>query len=92
MTTLIRSLNRAKLSEPVRLYCYGVGSVLITGLVLAGAITGEWQEFLLTALGVLLGLPAAEAARATAYSPRSVIREGFALERQLRAGRLADLP
>jgi len=67
--------SQLKLSEPVRLYLYGVGGVIVTGLVLAGWLTGEWAGYLTGALAVLLGLPpATEAARASVYSPAGQIR------------------
>lgn len=65
-----------KLSEPVRLYLYGVGSIVLLGLVLAGAITQDWQAYGLAALAeVLAVVPATEAARASVWSTRSLIRE-----------------
>jgi hypothetical protein len=65
---------RWKLSEPVRLYVYGLGSVIITGLVLAGVLSGEWTEYGLWALGTALGLGAAgESARASVYSTNGMV-------------------
>lgn len=72
----IGAVQRWKLTEPVRLYLYGVGAVLLAGLALAGVLTGEWLDYGLAALGVLLAVPAGtEAARASVYSPAGVIRE-----------------
>jgi hypothetical protein len=64
-------LTRLKLSEPVRLYLYSLAVVALAGLTLAGYLTGEWSDYWAHAAGVLLGLvPAAEAVRASVYSPR----------------------
>lgn len=72
---LVRTASQLKLSEPVRLYLYGVGGVIVTGLVLAGWLTDEWSAYLMAALGVVLGLvPAAEAIRASVYSTAGHIR------------------
>lgn len=63
------AVQRWKLTEPVRLYLYGVGGVIVAGLVLAGYLTQEWSAYLMAALGVVLGVvPATEAARASVYS------------------------
>lgn len=63
-------LSRLKLTEPVRLYLYSVGVVLIAGLVLMGKLTGEWSAYLTGALAVVLGVAGGgEAARASVYSP-----------------------
>lgn len=67
--SVVRAVSRWKLTEPVRLYVYGVGSILIVGLVLAGWATQEWAAYLTAVLGVLLGgVPATEAARSSVYS------------------------
>lgn len=72
----VGKLSRLKLSEPVRLYLYGLGGLALAALFLAGAITEEWQTFGLTALGVVLGLvPATEAARASVYSTAGMVRQ-----------------
>lgn len=69
-------LSRLKLTEPVRLYLYGLGAVVLVGLVLAGVITEEWRAYGLTALGVVLGLvPATEAARASVYSTAGMVAQ-----------------
>lgn len=76
LRTAPSTLSRLKLAEPVRLYLYSVGAVLVAGLVLAGAVTGEWSEFALAALAALLAVPAGtEAARASVYSPRTMLLE-----------------
>ena len=60
---------RWRLSEPVRLYLWSLGSVLLAGLVLAGVLSGDWAEYGGWALGVLLAVGGgAEAARASVYS------------------------
>lgn len=67
-------LARLKLSEPVRLYAYSVLVVLAVGLNLAGVLTGEWLPYATSSAAVVLGVAgAAEAARASVYSPRSVV-------------------
>src|SRR5207253_9649361 len=66
---------RLKLTEPVQLYLYGVALVVITGLNLAGYLVGEWQSYAISSAATLLGITAAtEAARASVYSPRSVVQ------------------
>jgi hypothetical protein len=68
-------LSRVKLSEPVRLYVYGLGSVLVVALVMRGVLDGEYLEAMLQALAVAAGLgTAAEAARASVYSPASTVQ------------------
>lgn len=70
------TLTRWKLTEPVRLYAYTLLSVLILGLVLAGVASGQWGEYLTAAVGAVLTMPGAiEAARASVYSPASVVQE-----------------
>jgi hypothetical protein len=69
------AVSQLKLAEPVRLYLYGVGGVIVAGLVLAGWLTDEWSAYLMAALGVVLGVvPATEAARASVYSTAGHIR------------------
>jgi hypothetical protein len=68
-------LARLKLTEPVRLYCYTVLLVLTAAAQLAGWLTGEWADFLAANGAVVLAVGAgAEAARASVYSPRSVVQ------------------
>lgn len=68
-------LARLKLTEPVRLYIYTVLLVLTAGLQLAGWLSGEWRDFLAMNAAVLLAVGGgAEAARASVYSPRSVVQ------------------
>jgi hypothetical protein len=68
-------LARLKLTEPVRLYLWSVSAVLFVGLNLAGVLTGEWQAYATSSAAVLLGvLPATAAARASVFSPRSVVQ------------------
>jgi hypothetical protein len=68
-------LARLKLTEPVRLYCYSMLLVLSAGLQLAGLLTGEWPEFIATNGAVVLAVASGtEAARASVYSPRSVVQ------------------
>jgi hypothetical protein len=74
-------LSRAKLAEPVRLYLHSVGAVLIAGLVLMGYFTDEWAAYLTGALAVVLAVGGGgEAARASVYSPRSML-EGLTRSR-----------
>lgn len=62
-------LAKLRLTEPVRLYLYGLGTVVLLGLVLAGVITEDWRDYGISALAVVLGLvPATEAARSSVYS------------------------
>lgn len=69
------NLEHLKLTEPVRLYLYSLLVVLVTGLVLAGVLTGEWREFLLEAgAAVLVVGTGTEAARASVYSPATLIQ------------------
>jgi hypothetical protein len=75
-TYTVGLLTRLKLTEPVRLYSYTVLLVLTAGLQLAGLLSGEWAEFTAANGAVLLGVgAAAEAARASVYSPAAVVRE-----------------
>lgn len=68
-------LARLKLTEPVRMYAYVLCLVVITGLQLAGWLTGEWVQFSITDAAVVLGVAGtAEAARASVYSPRSTLQ------------------
>lgn len=72
------------LSEPVRVYVYGLAALLVGGLVLAGVLTDEWRAFLLAGLPAVLAVPAAEAARASVYSPATV-RDSLAAVEAARA-------
>lgn len=77
IAALVQLVTAARLSEPVRLYLYGFGSVVLTGLVLAGWITSEWEDYTLLALGVILSVPpGAELARRGVYSPRTLSEAG----------------
>jgi hypothetical protein len=68
-------LSRLKLTEPVRLYLYTLLLVLTAGLQAAGWLTGEWAAFASANGAVVLAVGAgAEAARASVYSPRSMVR------------------
>lgn len=68
-------LARLKLTEPVRLYVYSVLVVLTAAAQLAGWLTGEWAQFVEMNGAVVLAVGAgAEAARASVYSPRSVVQ------------------
>jgi hypothetical protein len=68
-------LARLKLTEPVRLYSYSMLLVLSAGLQIAGVLTGEWPQFIATNGAVVLAVASgAEAARASVYSPRSVVQ------------------
>jgi hypothetical protein len=68
-------LARLKLTEPVRLYLYSVLVVLTAAAQLAGWLTGEWSTFLeMNGAVVLAVTTGAEAARASVYSPRSVVQ------------------
>lgn len=71
----VGTLARLKLTEPVRLYLYGVALVVIVGLNLAGWLVGEWVPYATSSAATLLGVGVAtEAARASVYSPRSMVR------------------
>lgn len=82
---------RAKLTEPVRLYVYGIGFPL-TGFALfiddVIPAMGEPLAALLAALGLVLG---GEAARASAWSPRGVIQQAGKLARLSDIDRAADI-
>jgi hypothetical protein len=68
-------LSRLKLTEPVRLYLYSVALVAVAGLNLAGILTGEWQQYAISSAATVLAVGAGgEAARASVYSPRSVVQ------------------
>ena len=76
VTTRPGRLARLKLSEPVRLYAYGILSAVVVALVLVGTITGEWGDALLGIVAAVLGVvPGAEAARASVYSPRTHMQD-----------------
>lgn len=67
--SLAQVAMRAKLTEPVRLYLYGVALIVITGLALAGILTQEWATFATAAAAVVLAVvPAAAAIRASVWS------------------------
>jgi hypothetical protein len=68
-------LARLKLTEPVRLYCYSLLSAVLLALVAVGGLTGEWSDALLGIAAAVLGVvPGAEFARASVYSPASMVR------------------
>jgi hypothetical protein len=68
-------LSRLKLTEPVRLYLYSLAVVAIGGLALAGVLTGQWIAYATGAVAVVLSVTVGgEAARASVYSPRSVVQ------------------
>lgn len=68
-------LARWRLTEPVRLYLYGIVMVLIVGLQLAGYLTGEWLPYAVSSAGVVLAVGGAgEAVRASVYSPAGTVR------------------
>jgi len=88
-----RALSRWKVTEPVRLYLYSVGSVLLLGLVLGGILTQEWSAYLTAALGVLLGVvPATEAARSSVYSLAGHIASLRQLRSAVDVQRALDVP
>jgi membrane protein implicated in regulation of membrane protease activity len=67
-------LRTWKLLEPVRLYLWGLATVVLLALAITGALTGAWVGLALTAVGVLLGLGgAAEAIRASVFSPAAMM-------------------
>jgi len=68
-------LARIRLTEPVRLYLYSLALLAIGGLALAGVLTGEWIPYATGAAATVLVVGAGgEAARASVYSPRSVVQ------------------
>lgn len=67
-------LARLKLTEPVRLYCYPLLVLLVVGGVAGGLVTQDWADWALPILGGLLSAGPVEAARASVYSPRSVVQ------------------
>jgi hypothetical protein len=68
-------LARLKLTEPVRLYMYTLLLVLSAGLQLAGWLSGDWPQYIAVNGAVVLAVGGgAEAARASVYSPRSVVQ------------------
>jgi hypothetical protein len=70
-----RGLALLRLQEPVRLYLYGVGSLVLVGLVLGGVITEDWRAFGVAMLAeVLAVVPATEAARVSVYAPATISR------------------
>jgi len=74
-------LPRAKLTEPVRLFVYGIGFPSIAGALWIDDVfpaMGEPLAALIAALGIVLG---AESARASAWSARGVIGEAGKLAR-----------
>lgn len=83
-------VTRIKLSEPVRLYLYGLAGVVLAGLTLAGTLTGEWADYWLHVAGVLLVIPAAEAARASVYSPRTHVQDLWRMRGEVLTGAQLD--
>lgn len=83
-------LQRLKLTEPVRLYCYGLLSAVLVALVLVGTITEEWSAALTGIAAALLGVPGVEAARATVYSPATNLRTLVQARQQWAAGNVFD--
>lgn len=77
VTARLRGLARLKLTEPVRLYAYGVLSAVLVALVLVGTITQDWSAALTGIAAALLGVPGVEAARATVYSPATHVAEVY---------------
>lgn len=84
---LAEKIRAAQLSEPVRLWIYGFGSIIAAGFVLAGWLTEQWSTFLLLALAQLLAVPAAELSRLSVYAPRGLLDAGVL--RDTSAGRHA---
>lgn len=71
--------ERARLTEPVRLWLYTLLLIITAGLQLAGYLTGDWVEFAATNGALLLVLGAgAEGIRSQVYSPAGVIRSARA--------------
>jgi hypothetical protein len=68
-------LARLKLTEPVLLYLYGAALLWLVASSVAAAVTGAWLSFGSAAVGVLFTTTVGGwAARASVYSPRSVIQ------------------
>jgi hypothetical protein len=72
--TAAEVVSRLKLTEPVRLYLYGVASIVLVGLTVAGVITEEWRAYFTAVAAVVLAVvPSAMAIRATVWSQASHI-------------------
>jgi hypothetical protein len=56
-------LRRAQLSEPVRLYLYGVAAAVVALLVYVGYMATDLAPFVLAALAAVLAVPFTESLR-----------------------------
>jgi hypothetical protein len=72
--TRVGRIARWKLTEPVRLYVYGWSLLLLVAACLTAAVSGFWQGPATVLLVTLLGIPAVECARASVFSPRTMVR------------------
>lgn len=68
----MKLLDRWKAAEPVRLYLYGVASAILAAAVVIGWLTETAALALGGVVTAVLLAPAVEAARARAWSPKSV--------------------
>ena len=70
----IGRVARWKLTEPVRLYLWPVAALLLTSGLVGGIRDGDWWRACLFVAAAVVIVLMAEAARASVYSPRSVVQ------------------
>ena len=63
-----------KLTEPVRLYLWPAVALLLTSGLVGGIRDGDWWRACLFVAAAVAIVLMAEAARASVYSPRSVVQ------------------
>lgn len=72
--TRVGRVARWKLTEPVRFYQWPVAGLLLVAAVVAGIQAGDWWRASVFAAAAVLILIATSAARASVYSPRSLVQ------------------
>jgi hypothetical protein len=75
-------LARLKLTEPVRLYLWPVAALLLLSGLAGGIRDGDWWRAALFVAAALCVYLMAEAARASVYSPRSVVQTALRARQQ----------
>lgn len=92
---MISRLQQWRGSQPVRLFVYPAVVLIAVGLVTYGAINSDLANVLLGLAALLLGVPAAEAARSAVIAPatlRDIVSEpARAVDDPANAEALADV-
>jgi hypothetical protein len=68
-------LRRLQLSEPVRLWLYGIAAAVVALMVYVGYMTEDLAPFVVALVAAVLSVPAAESLRDQVWSQQSVTRE-----------------